>query len=87
EIPFRPDYVFVGIHKAARLLVEGVDYQLTDTGVEFAAAPDALIDFYADCEWPERFTREEMKKRRRETRTINEWDSQYQLHSKPVGDV
>ncbi|EOV6092701.1 phage terminase large subunit [Klebsiella aerogenes] len=87
EIPFRPDYVFVGIHKAARLLVEGVDYQLTDTGVEFAAAPDALIDFYAGCEWPERFTREEMEKRRKETRTINEWDSQYQLHSKPVGDV
>ncbi|QPB95609.1 hypothetical protein IFY67_01850 [Klebsiella pneumoniae] len=28
-----------------------------------------------------------MTKRRRETRTINEWDSQYQLHSKPVGEV
>jgi hypothetical protein len=35
----------------------------------------------------ERFTREEMENRRKETRTINEWDSQYQLHSKPVGDV
>lgn len=28
-----------------------------------------------------------MENRRKETRTINEWDSQYQLHSKPVGDV
>src|SRR5690606_39268946 len=27
---------------------------------------------------------EELEKRRRETRTINEWDSQYQLHAKPV---
>jgi hypothetical protein len=55
--------------------------------VEFASAPDTVIDFYADCAWSERFTREEMENRRKETRTINEWDSQYQLHSKPVGDV
>lgn len=27
-----------------------------------------------------------MEKRRQETRTINEWDSQYQLHSKPIGE-
>ncbi len=86
-VPFRPDYVFAGIHKAARLLVENVDYKLTADGVEFADAPDTVIDFYADCAWPERFTREEMENRRKETRTINEWDSQYQLHSKPVGDV
>ena len=31
--------------------------------------------------------RAELEKRRRETRTINEWDSQYQLHSKPIGEV
>jgi hypothetical protein len=60
---------------------------MTADGVEFAAAPDTVIDFYADCAWPERFTREEMELRRKECRTINEWDSQYQLHSKPVGDV
>ncbi|ECY2456173.1 phage terminase large subunit [Salmonella enterica] len=86
-VPFRPEYVFAGIHKSARLLVEDVDYKLTDDGIEFAAAPDTVIDFYAGCAWPERFTREEMENRRKETRTINEWDSQYQLHSKPVGDV
>ena len=68
-------------------MVENVDYKLTADGVEFADVPDTVIDFYADCAWPERFTREEMENRRKETRTINEWDSQYQLHSKPVGDV
>ncbi|MBA5203095.1 phage terminase large subunit [Pectobacterium aroidearum] len=88
QIGFRPEYVFVGIHIGARLLVEGVDYRITDSDViEFAEPPDMLVDCYAECEWPERFTREEMLKRRQETRTINEWDSQYQLHSKPVGDV
>lgn len=87
SLPFRPEYVFVGIHIGARLLVEGVDYRLNDDGIEFAEAPGTTVDCYADCEWPERFTPEEMTKRRRETRTINEWDSQYQLHSKPVGEV
>ncbi|HFZ1920622.1 TPA: phage terminase large subunit [Serratia marcescens] len=87
RLPFRPGYVFTGIHKGARLLVEGKDYRLTETGIEFSAPPDVLVDCYADCEWPERFDREEMEKRRKKTRTINAWDSQYQLHSKPVGDV
>lgn len=87
SLPFRPEYVFVGIHIGARLLVEGVDYRLNDDGIEFAETPGTTVDCYADCEWPERFTPEEMTKRRRETRTINEWDSQYQLHSKPVGEV
>ena len=87
DLPFRPDYIFTGIHKGARLLVPGVDYQLTSQGIQFASAPESVIDCYADCAWPERFTAEEMEKRRKETRTINEWDSQYQLHSKPVGEV
>ncbi|EBC6540423.1 phage terminase large subunit, partial [Salmonella enterica] len=86
-IPFRPEYVFAGIHKAARLLVEDVDYKLTADGVEFAAAPETVIDFYAGCAWPERFDHDELELRRKECRTVNEWDSQYQLHSKPVGDV
>jgi len=87
DLSFRPEYVFAWIHKSARLLVEDVDYKITSSGVEFATTPDTVIDFYADCAWPERFTREEMENRRKETRTVNEWDSQYQLHSKPVGDV
>lgn len=85
-LPFRPEYVFVGIHIGARLLAEGVDYQLTATGIAFAEPPGTTVDCYAECAWPERFTPPEMEKRRQETRTVNEWDSQYQLHSKPIGE-
>ncbi|BEM57298.1 hypothetical protein SME22J_11590 [Serratia marcescens] len=85
-LPFRPEYVFVGIHIGARLLAEGVDYQLTATGITFAEPPRTTVDCYAECAWPERFTPAEMEKRRQETRTVNEWDSQYQLHSKPIGE-
>lgn len=86
-LPFRPEFVFVGIGRGARLLLEGRDYRAADDGIEFAAPPGALVDCYAGCAWPERFTRVELQKRRQETRTINEWDSQYQLHSKPVSEV
>lgn len=86
RLKFRPEYVFVGIHKGARLLAEGIDYQLTEKGITFAEPPRTTVDCYAECEWPERFTPAEMEKRRKETRTINEWDSQYQLHSKPIGE-
>ncbi|HIE1305808.1 TPA: phage terminase large subunit [Serratia marcescens] len=85
-LPFRSEYVFVGIHIGARLLAEGVDYQLTATGITFAEPPGTTVDCYAECAWPERFTPAEMEKRRQETRTVNEWDSQYQLHSKPIGE-
>lgn len=85
-LPFRPEYVFVGIHIGARLLAEGVDYKLTATGIIFAEPPGTTVDCYAECAWPERFTPAEMEKRRQETRTVNEWDSQYQLHSKPIGE-
>ncbi|HAT3744037.1 TPA: phage terminase large subunit [Serratia marcescens] len=85
-LPFRPEYVFVGIHIGARLLAEGVDYQLTATGITFAEPPGTTVDCYAECAWSERFTPAEMEKRRQETRTVNEWDSQYQLHSKPIGE-
>ena len=83
-LPFLPEYVFTGIGKDARLLDPGKDYRLTADGVEFTRAPGCLVDFYAGCAWPDRFDRAELLKRRRETRTINEWDSQYQLHSKPI---
>lgn len=87
RLPFRPEYVFVGIHKGARLLVEGTDYKLTPDGFALTKAPNALIDAYAGCAWPERFTRADLLRRRKKTRTLNEWDSQYQLHAKPVGLV
>jgi hypothetical protein len=87
SVPFRPAFVFSGIGKNARLLAEDVDYRWTGKGIEFSASPGTLIDCYSDSAWPERFTRAEMEKRRRETRTINEWDSQYQLHSKPIAQI
>lgn len=87
DVPFRPEVVFAGIGKHARLLVEGSDYVLTAHGIAFANPPGTLIDCYAECAWPDRFDAKELEKRRRETRTINEWDSQYQLHSKPITEV
>lgn len=87
DLPFVPEYVFCGIYKSARLLVEGVDYNLTDTGIEFAQPPEMLIDCYAGSAWPERFNDEELVKRRQSTRTINAWDSQYMLYAKPVHDL
>ncbi|EIK2775074.1 phage terminase large subunit [Salmonella enterica] len=87
RLPFVPEYVFTSIHKGARLLRPGFDYTLTDDGIEFAEAPGTVVDCYAGCEWPERFDSKELETRRKDCRTVNEWDSQYQLHSKPVGDV
>jgi hypothetical protein len=87
ELPFEPEFVFSGIGKAARLLVAGRDYKLQGKRLVFASAPGGLVDCYATIAWPERFTAAELEKRRRKTRTINEWDSQYQLHSRPVHEI
>lgn len=88
DLPFAPEYVFRGIGAASRLLEAGQDYQLHETAggarLVFAAAPGGLIDCYAGCAWPERFTRKDLEARRRKTKTVNYWDSQYQLHSRPV---
>jgi hypothetical protein len=86
-VPFVPEMVFAGIGKNCRLLAPGTDYKLTSDGVELLGEVSGLVDFYAGCAWPERFTPEDMTKRRKKTRTVNEWDSQYQLHSKPIHDV
>jgi hypothetical protein len=86
-LPFAPEYVFRGIGAASQLLVKGTDYQLKGKRLIFSAAPGGLIDCYAGCAWPERFTRQDLEKRRRKTKTVNYWDSQYQLHSKPVHQV
>jgi hypothetical protein len=87
ELPFVPEMVFAGIGAPARLLKPGTDYQMKGKVITFAQAPRALVDFYAGSAWPERFTPAEMLKRRKKTRTINEWDSQYQLHSKPITET
>ncbi len=89
-LTFKPEYVYSGIGKFARLLEAGVDYTLTKMphGWEVMLLQRAEVcDFYADCLWPERFTPREMEKRRQKCRTLNEWDSQYQLHAKPINEV
>jgi hypothetical protein len=80
-------YVFVGIGKFAKLLEEGKDYRYRAGFVEFSEPPGAMLDIYTECAWPERFDRRELALRRRKCFTIGEWDSQYQLHSKPITDV
>ncbi|MFT3720421.1 phage terminase large subunit [Pseudorhodoferax sp.] len=87
DVGFVPQFVFAGIGKTARLLIEGRDYRLQGARLIFAAAPGGLVDCYAGVAWPERFDGPELEKRRKRTRTINAWDSQYQLHSKPVHEV
>lgn len=89
--PFEPGddgvYVFVGIHKFAKLLQEGRDYIQGDGFIEFAQPPQAEIDVYANNAWPERFDRRDVLTRRKACRTINSWDSQYQLEAKPISDT
>ncbi|WP_284459625.1 phage terminase large subunit [Cupriavidus campinensis] len=86
--PFEPGpdgiYVVTGIHKAARMLKEGEDYELDGRTVVFQRPPGAVLDIYARCAWPERFTRADIEKRRKKTRTLNYWDSQYMLEAKPI---
>ena len=86
-LDFVPEMVLAGIGKFTKALKLGKDYTLRGTTVVFHKAPGGLLDFYAGSAWPERFTLEEMETRRKKCRTSNEWDSQYQLHSKPVGEV
>lgn len=86
-LPFVPELVFAGIGEQARLLRPGIDYRLEGKVLVLATPGGELLDAYAEPAWPERFTAEEMLKRRRECNTLNEWDSQYQLHAKPVSNV
>lgn len=86
--PFEPDdaedlYVFRGM----KLLTEGRDYKVVKKAVVFERSPGMLVDIYAGNNWPERFDRAEIKFRREECRTINAWDSQYQLEAKPVHQI
>lgn len=85
--PFVPDTVFSGIGKYAKLMEPGVDYELDGKTLTFKEPPGATLDCYADNAWPERFTTDEMLSRRKKCATLNKWDSQYQLHAKPVTDV
>lgn len=73
-------YVFLGM----KLLEEGADYKVEGRAVVFSRAPGGIVDIYARCVWPERFTRAEIAFRRAECKTLNEFDSQYQLQAKPL---
>ncbi len=84
---FVPEFVFVGIGKHSWVAEEGKHYRIEHTTIIFKKPPSATVDCYADSAWPERFDNEEMDERRRECNTFNEWDSQYQLHAKPITDV
>lgn len=87
--PVGPDglYVMAGIHKGARLMREGIDYQFACGFVTFATPPGSVIDIASFCAWPERFDRANIEQRRRETLTLNAWDSQYGLEAKPLGEI
>lgn len=80
-------YVMIGIHTGARMLVEGADYRVVGREVVFAEPPRAVLDICTGCAWPERFDRTEIERRRKETRTLNAWDSQYGLEAKPLTEV
>lgn len=80
-------YVMAGIFKHAKLLREGTDYRVEGREIVFARPPGTVIDVYAHCAWPERFTRADIEKRRQKCRTLNYWDSQYQLEAKPLTEV
>lgn len=86
-LPFVPDLCFFGIGEASRVLVEGRDFLRDGARINFKTPPGGLVDFYSGSAWPGRFTATEMVKRRKACRTVNEWDSQYQLHSKPVSET
>lgn len=80
-------YVLAGIGKFARLLVEGTDYKVQGRCVVFSQPPGVVLDICAGCVWPKRFTRAEIEQRRKDTRTLNGWDSQYQLEAKPITET
>lgn len=80
-------YVMAGIHKHAKMLRDGFDYRIDGGEVVFARPPAVTIDIASMCAWPERFNRAEIAQRRKETRTFNAWDSQYQLEAKPLHEI
>lgn len=90
-VPFTPGadglYVMAGIYKYAKLLQEGPDYKVVGSEIVFAKPPGVVLDIYGHCAWPERFTRDDIAKRRKKCRTLNYWDSQYMLEAKPISEV
>ncbi|MGQ0692586.1 phage terminase large subunit [Acinetobacter baumannii] len=89
-LDFEPIHAFTGIGKGSKYLKKGENYTCIQKGNLWEVTiheEHYLIDFYSEGIWPERFTAKEMTKRREKCKTLNEWDSQYQMHAKPIGDV
>lgn len=80
-------YVMAGIGKFARMMVENINYRRDGDDIVFHSPPKVIIDICSMCAWPERFNREEIELKRKETRTLNAWDSQYQLEAKPISET
>lgn len=89
-LDFEPIHAFTGIGKGSKYFKKGENYTCIQKGNLWEVTiheEHYLIDFYSEGIWPERFTAKEMTKRREKCKTLNEWDSQYQMHAKPIGDV
>lgn len=90
NLDFEPIHSFCGIGVGSKYLEKGVHYLCKKIGNQWQVTlleDHYITDFYSEGIWSERFTKEEMEFRRGECKTLNEWDSQYQMHAKPVGDV
>lgn len=87
KVNFYPEYVFSGVGEYTKVLREDKDYQLDGDMIVFSHGIAGFVDLYAKSAWPERFDNKELVKRRKKCRTINEWDSQYQLHAKPISNT
>ncbi|WP_290008133.1 phage terminase large subunit [Acinetobacter pittii] len=89
-LDFEPIHSFAGIGIGAKYLTKDVHYTCVNKGSTWEVTlleSHYVIDFYSKGIWEERFTPAEMEIRREECKTLNEWDSQYQMHAKPIGDV
>lgn len=64
-----------------------VQYWVDGDELVFAQPISGLVDLYSGNAWPEYFTRDEIRKRRKEAFSLNEWDSQYMLRARPVTDI
>lgn len=84
---FKPYTLLAGIGNHAKLLEEGLDYTIHQENSLYHITfnnKHNLVDIYGSSLWSDRFTPLVMLQRRRECNTLNEWDSQYQLHSSPL---
>lgn len=89
-LDFEPVHAFSGIGDGSKYLKKDEHYtykKLKKTWEVTLLESNYIVDFYSKGLWEERFTIEEMEFRREECKTLNEWDSQYQMHAKPIGDV